>query len=141
MTKYIIKFDDQTHLTKPDAELYGNFLSDHKYSQFDRSMAQQFSCELSAILVSKIVGGKVVTLDTNERYKLGKTYFTIGGQEAEVVGVHEERKGYETVVVQLSNGRQGGRYNRTNGGWDNGRTTGSKWTKDCLRYPPEEVYK
>lgn len=140
MTKYIIKFDDQTHLTKPEPSLYGNFLSDHKYSQFDRSMAQTFTNKLSALIVACIVGGKVVTLETNLRFELGKTYLTIGGDEALIVDVHEQYTGCETVVVELPNGHQGGRYNRSDGGWDNGRTTGSKWTENCLRYPPRRSY-
>lgn len=141
MSEYIIKFEDQTFLTKPDRHLLGNYLSDHKYSQFDRSMAQTFTDELDAIVVAELVGGEVTTLETNLRFELGKTYLTIGGEEAVVIDVREKYVGYETVVVELPDGHQGGRYNRSNGGWDNGRTTGSKWTENCLRYPPEEVSK
>ena len=127
---YIIKFEDQTYLTKPERHLYGNFLSDHHYSQFDRTTAYQFSCEVQALSVASIVGGKVVTLETTDTYQVGKTYLTIKGEHFTVVGdtgscIHNEKGSH--------------RYNRKGGGWDNGRTTGSKWTENCLRYPPEEV--
>ena len=127
---YIIKFEDQTYLTKPQPHLYGNFLSDHHYSQFDRTMAYRFTDFDEASIVASIVGGVINTLETTQLYEAGKTYLTIGGDYFTVTGesgscVYDEKGSH--------------RYNRKDGGWDNGRTTGSKWTKDCLRYPPEEV--
>lgn len=130
MTQYVIKFDDQTYLTKPERYLYGNFLSDQHYSQFDRSMALRFNDVVDAEIVSNIVGGSVTTLETTELYEVGKTYLTIKGDKFTVV----QDKG---TCVCDANGSH--RYNRKDGGWDNGRTTGSKWTENCLRYPPEEV--
>lgn len=127
---YIIKFADQTFLTKPERYLCGNFLSDHRYSQFDRSMAVRFTSLEDAETVANIVGGVVNTLETTEIYEVGKTYLTIGGDEFTVVA----DKG---TCVCDEKGHH--RYNRKTGGWDNGRTTGSKWTENCLRYPPEEV--
>lgn len=141
MTTYIIKFKDQTHLSKPEPKLLGNFLSDEKYSPFDRTLAIRFECEVEARHVADIVHGNVVTLETSERFELGKTYLTIKGEEALVTEEYDKLKGYETIAVRLPSGKDGGRYNRSTGGWCNGRTTGSKWTEDCLRYPPEEVVK
>lgn len=69
-------------------------------------------------------------LETTELYEVGKTYLTIGGDEFTVVA----DKG--TCVC---NEHGSHRYNHKDGGWDNGRSTGSKWTENCLRYPPEEV--
>tara|TARA_R100000541_G_C1897352_1_gene84012 strand:- start:56248 stop:56649 length:402 start_codon:yes stop_codon:yes gene_type:complete len=133
MPTYIIKFPDQTHLTKPEPCLYGNYLSDHKYSQFDRSIAQQFTSLEDATIVADIVGGKVTTLETYEKFEEGKTYLTIGGDEFFV----------EAIVGNCVRNEKGShRYNRQDSiGWCNGRTTGSKWTEKCLRYPPEAVVK
>lgn len=139
--KYLIKFEDQTYLTKPDRHLIGNFLSSEMYSQFDRTTAYSFENKLDAEKVSSVVGGTIVTLETTERFEEGKTYLTIKGEEATILECFNNTVGYETVKVQLPSGKIGGRYNRSTGGWDNGRTTGSKWTEDCLRYPPEEVEK
>lgn len=129
---YIIKFADQTFLTKPERYLYGNFLSDKHYSQFDRGMAIRFNNLEEAEIVANIVSGVVDTLETTLLYEVGKTYLTIKGDEFLVVA----DKGN---CVCNEKGQH--RYNRKDGGYDNGRTTGSKWTEDCLRYPPEEVLK
>ena len=74
----------------------------------------------------------VDTLETTQLYEVGKTYLTIKGSHFTVVDDNGS-------CVCDSEGRH--RYNRKDGGWDNGRTTGSKWTEDCLRYPPEDVLK
>lgn len=126
---FIIKFPDQTFLTKPEAVLYANFLSNEHYSQFSRVDAIKFENENDANVVAKIVGGKVQSYYTTQHYEVGKTYLTIGGDHFTVVTKTEN-----TVCDEI--GRH--RYSRTYG-IDNGRTTGSKWTRDCLRYPPEMI--
>ena len=128
---HIIKFDDQTYLTKHDANSYGNYWTDHA-SQWDRTQAIRFKSKLKARIVLFLTGkkGLITTLETTLTYQVGKTYLTNDGGRFTVV----EDKG-----VCVCNEKGNHRYNRKDGGWDNGRTTGSKWTKDCLRYPPEEV--
>ena len=130
---YIIKFADQTHLTKPESRLYANYQSDEHYSPYDRTMAYRFNSFEEANVVANLVGGVVTTLETTEKFEEGKTYLTIGGDEFFIDKVVGD-------CVRNVEGKH--RYNRQDrDGWDNGRTTGSKWTKDCLRYPPEEVEK
>ncbi len=134
---YIIKFADETYLTKPDATPFANYYKDHA-NPWDRSIAKRFSSKAVAIIVKWLVGGDIVTtLETTETYEMGKTYMTIGGGEFTVTEVKD------SCVCDV-NGHH--RYNRKNlegvgTGWDNGRTIGSPYTKDCLRYPPVEIIK
>jgi len=72
-----------------------------------------------------------------ERYKVGFIYKTKAGGNFYVVGEHVKHKGYETVYNQYGKGR----YNRSTPNTDNGRTTGSAWTENCLAYPPQVVCK
>lgn len=131
---YYIKFKDNTWLTKPELP-FANYYSDGNDLKYDNTNAMEFNNLLSAWLVSLILGNcHVTTKDTPLRYELDKKYLTNNGGVFRVTEVHENFKGYETV----SDGKSG-RYNRTTGGWDNGRTTGSRLTGDCLVYPPQEI--
>lgn len=131
---YCIKFKDNTWLTKPDLP-YANYYSEGKDLKYDNTNAMEFKNWVSAWLVSLILGNcHVVTKETPLRYHLGKSYVTNNGGVFLVTTVHENFKGYETI----SDGKSG-RYNRTTGGWDNGRTTGTILTGDCLVYPPQEI--
>lgn len=131
---YCIKFKDNTWLTKPDMP-YSNYYSDGNDLKYDNTNAAEFKNWVSAWLVSLIIGNcHVTTKDTPLRYELGKKYLTNNGGVFHVTAVHEKTKGYESV----SDGKRG-RYNRSTGGWDNGRTTGSRRTGDCLVYPPKEI--
>jgi hypothetical protein len=128
---YIIKFEDETYLTKHSATPYGNYWEDHA-SQWDRVEALRFKSKLKAIIVLFLTGkkGLVTTLETTLTYQVGKTYMTIGGGHFTVV---------EDNGACVCNEKGHHRYDRKDGGWDNGRTTGGRWTKDCLRYPPVEI--
>lgn len=131
---YYIKFKDNTWLTKPDLP-YDNYYSGGYNLKYDNTNAMEFKNWISAWLISKLLGRcHVVTKATPLRYKLGKSYLTNNGGVFHVTALHEKVKGYETV----SDGKRG-RYNRTGESQDNGRTTGSKLTGDCLVYPPKEV--
>lgn len=72
-----------------------------------------------------------------ERFKVGFIYKTKGGDNFRVVGEHTKLKGYETVYNQCGSNR----YNRSTQNSDNGRSTGSEWTDNCLVYPPVVVGK
>ncbi len=72
-----------------------------------------------------------------ERFKVGFIYKTKGGGSFRVVGESTKYVGYETVHNQYGNHR----YNRSIHNSDNGRTTGSEWTDNCLVYPPVIVGK
>lgn len=132
---YYIKFNDNTWLTKPDLP-YANYYSDGCNLKYDNTCAFVFESKIVAYLVARLLGKcKVVTKETPLRYEVGKTYYTNNGGKFFVVKSHDTLKGYETI----SNEKGQGRYNRSTNGWDNGRTTGSKLTGDCLEYPPREV--
>ena len=70
-------------------------------------------------------------------YEVGYIYKTKSGSSFLVVGEYTHLKGYETVYNQYHKNR----YNRTTHNTDNGRTTGSPWTENCLEYPPVKVGK
>ena len=131
---FIIKFSDQTILSKPSPTPYGNYYDDHA-SQWDRGIALKFKSRILAEIVALIVGGKVVDNTKIYRYEIGKYYLTNDGSVFFVDKCKNKTKGYETVCNEEGSHR----YNRTTFGGDNGRTTGSKYTGKCLRYPPEEV--
>jgi hypothetical protein len=127
---YQIKFEDQTWLTKPSNTPYGNYYKDHA-NKYCKRNAMVFKYKIHAILIYLLVRGhKVVARNTTLKYELGKTYKTLDGGSFTVAEVKEN-------TVCNSQGHH--RYNRKDGGWDNGRTTGSNYTSDCLRYPPEEI--
>ncbi len=73
----------------------------------------------------------------SERFKVGFIYKTKSGGSFRVVGESTKYAGYETVHNQYGNYR----YNRSTHNSDNGRTTGSGWTDNCLVYPPVVVGK
>lgn len=131
---YIVKFANQTFLTKPDSHPFGNYYADYA-SPYDRIQAYRFKNKHKATLVARLVGGTVVDMHTPIRYEEGKTYLTIGGDAFAVAERKDSNVDYETVCDL--DGKH--RYNRSTNAWDAGRCTGSKWTKDALRYPPEEV--
>lgn len=131
---YIVKFANQTFLTRPSAHPFSNYYSDYA-SPYDRSESYRFANKIVAQIVAYLVKGTVLDMGKPIRYEEGKTYLTIGGEPFTVTECKDELGGYETVC----NAEGKHRYNRTKHAWDAGRITGSKWTKDCLRYPPEEV--
>lgn len=132
---YFIKFNDNTWLTKPDLP-YANYYEKDINLKYENTLALPFSSKLKAKLVCLFLGNcKVVTKETPLRYELGKTYYTNSGGRFFVAETKNDIKGYETVCNEEGKHR----YNRSTGGWDNGRTTGSSITGDCLEYPPREV--
>jgi len=132
---YFIKFNNNTWLTKP-SKPYANYYFGDSDLTYENTCALGFESKLKAKITAAILGGcKVVSKETPLRYKVGKTYYTNNGSTFTVVGEFTNLKGYETIYNEAGHHR----YNRTTGGWDNGRTTGSKLTGDCLEYPPREV--
>lgn len=127
---YIIKFKDETYLTKPSATPYSNYYKDHA-TQYNRVEAFRFNSKLVAYIVKLLVGGSIVTtLETPLRYEVGKSYMTIGGDVFTVT---------EQVGDCIRNAEGYHCYNRLQeNDWDGGRMTGSPHTKDSLRYPPVE---
>lgn len=132
---YFIKFNDNTWLTKPSRP-YANYYWGDKDLTYDNTCAMCFDSKLKAKAVSWLLGNcKVVSKETPLRYEVGKTYYTNNGSTFTVTGETINLKGYETVYN--ADGKH--RYNRSTGGWDNGRSPGSNLTGDCLEYPPREV--
>lgn len=130
--KYIIKFPNQTYLTKPNTNPFSNYYVDHA-TPYDKQLALRFNYKVMALLVAKIVGGSVENTYKIERYELGRTYLTIAGDHFFVAQCKDSTEGYETVCNEECKHH----YNRTTSSGCNGRGTGASRTLCSLRYPPE----
>lgn len=134
--RYAIKFKSTNSYLKIPTSPYSNYYSDHA-SHYDTDSVVRLKCKLSAKLLAFFLGGDdaiVIDFDVPILYEEGKTYERINGKPFFVAKCKNELRGYETICDEFEKHR----YNRSTGSRDNGRITGSKWTDDCLKYPPVE---